>query len=394
MKICGRKGDVDMVKDIKLNPNRNYGIDFLRILSMFFVLLLHILKQGGILDSLEKLSLGYNFAWFIEICAYCAVNCYALISGFIGIGSKHKYSNIINLYFLTAFYAVLATAIFYFRFPEKFNGKTLMAAFLPFGYNIYWYFTAYFCMFFFIPFMNKILEVCDKKQLTGLVVSIVVFFSIIPLIFSSDLHHTNYGYSVLWLSVLYIIGGFIRKYELHKKISKLKCILLYFGAVFITFGQKVITEFLKFRLNGEIVNVGLFIKYTSPTILLCSVALLCLFAKVNFNDGLKRFTAFVSPFAFSVYLIHKAPFVWSKIMKNRFVSYADFNPFLMVLAILGTAIGIFALCSIIDFVRIKLFNLLKVKELSVKIEESAIKLIDKMKTKKSIQETDTVNQNK
>lgn len=373
---------------VKLNPNRNYGIDFLRILSMLFVLLLHILKHGGILANLEKFSLGYNIAWFVEICAYCAVNCYALISGFFGYSSKQKYSNIINLYFQTAFYAVLATGIFYIMTPDEIGKKAFIKAVFPFGFNVYWYFTAYFCMFFFIPFMNKILEVCDFKQFTGLVSASIVFFSIIPLIFKSDVYFTNNGYTVLWISVMYIIGGYIRKYELHKKISNIKCILIYFCAVLVTFGQKVVTEYVKFIVNGETVNEGLFIKYTSPTMVICAVSLLCLFAKVDFKDGMKKLTAIFSPFAFSVYLIHTAPFVWSKVMKNRFVLFADFNPIVMILVVFATALGIFALCSLIDFVRVQLFKLLRIKELSVKIEGTVAKFIEKIYNKK---ETEKVN---
>lgn len=365
------------VKKIELNPKRNYGIDFLRILSMLFVLLLHILKQGGILSALDKLSLGYNLAWFIEVCAYCAVNCYALISGFIGYGSKHKYSNIINLYIQTAFYALLATGVFYVISPDEIGEKAFIKAVLPFGFNLYWYFTAYFCMFFFIPFMNKVLETCDKKQLTGLVVFSIIFFSIFPMIFEKDIFFTNNGYSVIWISILYMIGGYIRKYEIYKKISNLKCVVLYFAGVFITFGQKVIVEYVKLKLSGETVNEGAFIKYTSPTMVLCAISLLCLFAKVNFKDGMKKVTAIFSPFAFSVYLIHTAPFVWSKVMKNRFVMFADFNPFGMVVAVLVTAVSIFLLCSFIDFIRTQLFKLLKIKELSIKIESFVTKLFDK-----------------
>lgn len=78
-------------------------------------------------------------------------------------------------------------------------------------------------------------------------------------------------------------------------------------------------------------------------------------------------------------------------MKNRFVSYTELNPFLMVLAVLGTAVGIFALCSLIDYLRIKLFKLLKIKELSVKIEESAVDILEKIKTKKSNKDTVKIN---
>lgn len=375
---------------VKLNPNRNYGIDFLRILSMLFVLLLHILKQGGILGNLEKFSLGYNIAWFVEICAYCAVNCYALISGYIGYNSKQKYSNIINLYFQTAFYAVLATGIFYVMNPDEIGEKAFIKAVFPFGFNVYWYFTAYFCMFFFIPFMNKILEVCNKKQLTGLAVALLTFFSVVPLVVKSDLHFTNNGYSVLWISILYIIGGYIRKYDLQNKLSNVKCVLFYFSGVLISFGQKVLVEFLKFKINGETVNEGLFIKYTSPTMVLCAVSLLCLFAKVNFKDGIKKAIAFFSPFAFSVYLIHTAPFVWSKVMKNRFAFAAEYNPFLMILTVLGLSIGIFVLCSLVDFLRVQIFKLCRIKELSVLIEKTIIKIINKFSKEKSEKDTEKV----
>ncbi|MBQ8765638.1 MAG: hypothetical protein IJZ16_02430, partial [Clostridia bacterium] len=152
--------------------------------------------------------------------------------------------------------------------------------------------------------------------------------------------------------------------------SNIKCVLLYLAGVFLTFGHKIVVEYYNFKVNGEMVNEGSLIKYTSPTMVLCATALLCLFAKVRFKDGMKKLTATFSPYAFSVYLIHTAPFVWSKVMKNRFELYAEFNPILMLLAVFGTAIGIFLLCSLIDFVRIKIFRILKIKELSLKLEDA------------------------
>ena len=372
--------------NVNLKPGRNYGIDFLRILSMFFVLLLHILNQGGVIASSEKLSLGYNLSWFIETCAYCAVNCYALISGFIGYKSKHKYSNIINLYIQTAFYALLATGIFYLSAPDEVGEKSFIKAALPFGFNYYWYFTAYLCMFFFIPFMNKALEVCDFKQLTCLVSAIVVFFSVIPFVFKGDPFSTKNGYCVLWISLLYIIGGYIRKYELHKKISNIKCILIYFSAVVLSLGLKLLNDYPKAEFfNGDYS----LIKYTSPTILICAVTLLCLFAKIELKDGVKKIVAVFSPLSFGVYLIHTAPYVWTKVMKNRFVAFAEYNPFVMIILILVTAVGIFVLCSLIDYIRIKIFNLLKIKELSAKIEGIIEKYIDKFLNKKEFEQIDS-----
>ena len=63
---------------------RNYGIDLLRILSMFMVVLLHLCGFGGVLSNVKPFSVNYYIAWFLEIVSYCAVDVFALISGFVG----------------------------------------------------------------------------------------------------------------------------------------------------------------------------------------------------------------------------------------------------------------------------------------------------------------------
>ena len=91
---------------------RNYGIDFLRIISMFMIVILHILGNGGILASVQTGSVKYHLTWFMEIASYCAVNCYALISGYVGIYSKHKLSNIFYLWIQVIFYTLSITLLF------------------------------------------------------------------------------------------------------------------------------------------------------------------------------------------------------------------------------------------------------------------------------------------
>ena len=47
----------------------NWGIDFLRIVSMFMVVCLHMLGRGGILDYAAILSDKYEVVWLLEIAA-------------------------------------------------------------------------------------------------------------------------------------------------------------------------------------------------------------------------------------------------------------------------------------------------------------------------------------
>lgn len=68
---------------------RETNIDLLRIISTFFVLILHISGQDDILDF-NSGGASYWIIWFLETCAYCAVNCFALISGYVMLNKTTK----------------------------------------------------------------------------------------------------------------------------------------------------------------------------------------------------------------------------------------------------------------------------------------------------------------
>lgn len=76
---------------------RNYGIDFLRMISMIMIVMLHTLGHGGILRSVSFLSVHYQIAWLLEVIAFGAVNTYAMISGFVSVDSCSRSKFLSNL---------------------------------------------------------------------------------------------------------------------------------------------------------------------------------------------------------------------------------------------------------------------------------------------------------
>ena len=52
---------------IKRKEERNIGIDLLRIVSMFMVVILHVLGHGGILNATIPFSFNHNLLWILEI---------------------------------------------------------------------------------------------------------------------------------------------------------------------------------------------------------------------------------------------------------------------------------------------------------------------------------------
>ena len=134
---------------------RNYNIDLFRIIAAFLVTVLHVLGQGGILAYASPGGINYWTAWFLEIGAYCAVNCFALISGYLMVNSSVKAKSIIGLWLQVLFYSLLFTSVFFVFVPETRSISNLVVAFTPVLSNQWWYVSSYFALCLFIPFLNK-----------------------------------------------------------------------------------------------------------------------------------------------------------------------------------------------------------------------------------------------
>ncbi len=346
------------------NTCRNYGIDSLRIVSMYMVVVLHVLGVGGVLINLTPFSPSYCIAWILEIASYCAVNCYALISGYVGYGSKHKYSGIVNLTFQVAFYTLVLTAL---GFLLKGTGELweVKASLLSAVSGNYWYFTAYFCAFFFFPYINTLMDNLNQKQAKSLVVTMLVLFSVVPVIVNNDIFKTIGGYSPLWLLVMYVCGAYIKKFGVEQGKRPIKYFAMYIFFVLLTFAT-VAGMTLANSSFGIIREPSFLVSYTSPLIVITGLCLFFVFVNLKPRGVVKRVIAFLSPLTFGVYLIHTQYYSWAY-LTDRFTKAAHMNFVYLIFYILFVSFAIYALCSVADYVRVHIFNILKIKELSYKI---------------------------
>lgn len=202
---------------------RNYGIDLLRIISMLMIVYLHILGKGGVLTNTTIFTFKYEFAWLLEILCFGAVNCFVLITGYVYYGKETKYYRLFTIWAEVLFYSIIITLIFLCLMPDEITLNQIWQSCLPSYYNLYWFFSAYVGMYLFSPFINLGLNNFNKKQDIIAIGTLVIIFSFLPTIFNQEFAFSlNNGYSVIWLMVLYYIGGAIHKYNLPNKINKKK----------------------------------------------------------------------------------------------------------------------------------------------------------------------------
>ena len=351
-----------------MEKTRNYGIDLLRCISMIMVVILHVLSRGGVISSVNISSAEYNAACLIEIAAYCAVNCYALISGYVGISSQYKITNIIMLWIQVTFYSALISIGYSLYKWGHIAEIDWMVVFFPMLSNQYWYFTAYFGAFFLIPFFNILVLNLTKKQAKSFVLVIILLFSFIPTLCKRDIFYLSNGYSFLWLSMMYVVGACIRKHDLFASATCIHSIIVYFFSVIFTWGLKLLTEISPAGFIGEIINGTVFVEYTSPTIVLCSIALLLAFSKFDIRSG-KKLISFFSLHSFSVYLIHVHPIIWEKFMLGRFAFLGRLPFMILPIAAILTSIGLFVVLSVLDIPRHMIIKKLHMKDCFLSLEK-------------------------
>lgn len=321
---------------------RNHGIDLLRIVCMLQILMLHILLFNGLLS--ESFSTNNNLCWLLESISINAVNCYALITGYVGCTSKWKPSRFLFLWATTSFYLLLFGCLdIIFSATVQVNiFLFIFRSFFPMFTNSYWYFTHYFYLFLLIPGLNYCLNTFKGKHICICLSIITLYLFLFPEV-------ANQGYSFVWLSVLYLWGGLIKKNENHITIHSSILITIYYLCITLTWLSSIY-EFIDYNL----------LQYISPTIWGSSVILLLLFKK-SCPQKTKKAIEFLSPLAFSVYLIHLHPFVY-----NRLITIYDSNKILempslnMLLLLCLTDLALYIFCTLIDIIRKKIFDYFKI----------------------------------
>ena len=344
---------------------RNYGIDLLRLAAMLFVAALHIIGIGGVITGAELLSGQFLTAQLLRIAMLCAVNCYALISGYVGWEKKPKLSGIAMLWLRAVLCCAAITAAVSRFYTVDF--KTAVSALIPVTTGQYWYLTAYAGLFVLMPLLNFAVQKMPKQELKRTLCGILLLFCVLPISPLTDAFYLHDGYSVLWLAVVYLLGGYLGRYEVLTRLSGGTWMLVYLGAVLFAWAPRMAVLYFK-PIYWSMAYGNILIEYTSPTIVLAAVALLAVFSRLMLPGWAEKAVAKLSPHAFGVYLLHAHPLVFRYVLEGRFASLGTGSIPELVGTVLGAAGIIFAAGTAADWVLTVILKFLKIDRLLKKLD--------------------------
>ena len=208
-------------------------------------------------------SLKFHPVFRLRAFSFWPVNAFGLISGIVGY-KKYKFVNMINIWFIYIFYSILFSIILYFK--SSIELKHLIFSFFPLGIRRNWYVNAYIFMYYFLPFVTNSINSINKTFYSKIVLQFFLIYSIYFTIIKSYIRDTNFtfindGYSSLWLLILYIVGGYIGRFYIHKYIiSNFLYLNIYLISSLIT------SEYIFYRIRKYNYKNLIFLCYTSPTV--------------------------------------------------------------------------------------------------------------------------------
>lgn len=295
----------------RIEKQRNYSLDFLRIVAILMIIIFHVCYKALIFDNLSgfnKLIVAF-FLHFGEI----GVNLFMLITGFfLYKSSSSKTPKIIRLIYDIWFYFILNIIL---CVVVKGSYIVALSTFFPTSLGYFWYITCYICILIFSPYLNLLIKNLEQKDHRKLLIISLIILSVIPTISGLAVGNVENGHiysRFIWLIFLYFLGAYISKYQdidhLLKNdrefFIKLNIFSVLIAIVFIIIFKYLSTPFMP--------KTPMFYMWTpnSIVVFLMSLSLFMIFVKTNITKKTKiiDFMERISEHTLGIYLLHDSPY--------------------------------------------------------------------------------------
>ena len=364
--------------DVKKNKIRNSSYELMRIISMFLIVLDHVILHGNLLDNCTNsaVTLILRFILFLTL---VHVNSFILLTGYFQSQSTFKQSSLWSVINANWFYRVIILTIFLSFGIITVDKVLFIKEILPINLNEYWFVKCYLLLYCISPFINKCLSSFDKKDFQKLLIVLFLIFSILPPI--TGLHFfDNDSHTLYHFTFIYIIGAYLRRYPLNESyLFKKMSNNLYQITLVIIFLISLCFNFINYSFFSSLTNIspvlkefaGYFVKtakmYNNPLIVIQSIAYFALFGTFVINS---KFINKMASLTLGVYLIHDNSFVRDVLYKFLKVDNGPVSSYKVILYVLVVAIIIYIICLIIEFVRKVLFKVIYNLKISNKIRNN------------------------
>lgn len=341
-----------MNSNIVVSKERDSNLELYRILVMLLIVAHHYIVNSGLMPLLEQSPFdGRTLSMYVAgMWGKTGINCFVLITGYYMCRSRITVHKFLKLLLEVMFYKIVIYLVFLLSGYEPFTLKGLLKSLTPIS-GINSNFTGCYLVFFlFIPFLNVLLNGLNRKGhllLLGLSLGVYTILGSLPKF------HISLNY-VTWFSILYFIGAYLRTYDCFGiKPHWWKWIALASIVASVASVIGILWVDMRFRLS--ISPYGLVSDSNRIFAVTTGISLFMAFKHLKLRRI--KIINLVARSAFGVLLIHANSdtmrrWLWVDICGNAENYMLNSTP--PILHLLICVLIIYAVCTLIDYLRITL----------------------------------------
>lgn len=330
---------------------RQSNIEVLRILLMLMMLYLHFIKgvlwggEGNLMSSQPQSVQGVLYAFYVP--CVVMVNAFVFISGWFGIRFSMK--GFANIAFQALFLNMICFAMNFLLHGQAFSFGDIKNLFYLTGNG--WFVKAYLFLFILSPILNSFVEKASKQDFSRFLWLYWGFIFIAGWLFEYSTGWIRSGYSPILFMGLYLQARYLRVYategvNLGKwtlKFSRRNLFFAYALPLLVAIALAYPSFFTSFP--GALAK-----GYCSPFIVVAAGALVLLFSKLKVPSS--KFINSVARSVFAVYLIQESSFCVGFYNEYARAIFLRYDGVMFALFVLAYVVVVFALCILVDQVRL------------------------------------------
>lgn len=335
---------------------RSSNLELARIVAMLSIVAHHYVVNSGVIEVMLHAGEGPN-ALFLQLWGMwgkTAINVFVLITGYFMCEKVFSWRRVARLVLQIEFWKVALLPLFLFAgLPAKEGIKALLSvAFLPL-LNVNNGFTASYLVFYLaIPFLKLLIDSGGRSMHAAAVALLLAVDTVSFTFFKNAAAFTE----VSWYCALFLLAAWLRRYPPAFIDSHRACRGLFAGSVALAVGSVLAIDALCVVLGVSAFGKGLYLIDQSGKLMALAVGLACfLYFRVAPVPQSRLINAVAST-TFGVLLVHAnsdamRKLLWGDLL-NVPAAYALPLPMLALHAA-ASMLGVFAICSLLDRLRIR-----------------------------------------
>lgn len=338
---------------------RESNIEFLRLLSMFLIIMHHSIVHG-VFNNINQYDMDIFHSYFFNFTisnlliygGKVGVGIFIIISGYFAT-DVFKIEKVLILMMQTFTYSILGLFIGW-ALNKEITVFLLLKSLLPIIYSQYWFVTTYVVLLLFSPYIIKLINLLTTKIQMYLLILLININLIIPTFLPRSLDGIMNNLSVFIL--LFITGYFIKIYNVDQRLTKSRVFLIFYSTLALYFFSVLFIEILSIIYEKEFFkHADYFSGIYSPLVYITAISLFIICKKIRLKDRWNNVFNSLSRLTFGVYLIHDNIFI-RKIIWNDLLNLEDsifLNSIPFVIKIISSVTIIYLICLIIELARFK-----------------------------------------